>query len=516
MKTMKKLFGIVLMLMVSMVTSADELVKFDTNEFTGGKVEKTLEEVLLPEKEGDPVFIKVTITVIPDDDYYITKEDIVVMATYPLPETPAVNTRTEGEEEKKPEFANQIELVGDDPQYLKEKRFYTFTIEKGFGVWVTEANFHQAETSGEIGTVKWSLKADEAKAEDKKLTLTLEGEGTASLDGSAPWAMQLSDIASVIIGKGVTALGADLFKGCDNLTSVEIQRDESVITLGDGAIPAGVTIDVPGNIYNMYKMNDGWKKDFKVDSENAIEMKGVKFVENKNKFDVFAASEKDKTWEIPVGVTGYSITGVQGSKILYNKVDDIKAGDVVLLFSDKIQTNDELALFTSYTEQKTPEPPAANEGNNEKSRTRVAEGEEEEKDPVIPFVLKVVKEDPDKKAEDQGLDVTLGQVYMLYNDVFYPTQAGRIPVGGIYLEEVKDENVVPKENVDKKSFARLYLTLDSAANADDAITAIDNSPLSIVHCPLSTSWYDLRGRKLNAAPTAKGVYIREGKKYVVK
>ena len=98
---------------------------------------------------------------------------------------------------------------------------------------------------------------------------------------------------------------------------------------------------------------------------------------------------------------------------------------------------------------------------------------------------------------------------MLYNDVFYPTQAGRIPVGGIYLEEVKKEG-------QSRSFARLYLTLDGAADADDAITAIDNSPLSIVHCPLSTSWYDLRGRKLNGAPTTKGVYINNGKKLVIR
>ena len=53
MKTMKKLFGIVLMLMVSMVTDADELVKFDTNKFTGGKVEKASEAVLPQEKEEE-------------------------------------------------------------------------------------------------------------------------------------------------------------------------------------------------------------------------------------------------------------------------------------------------------------------------------------------------------------------------------------------------------------------------------------------------------------------------------
>ena len=480
---MKKLFGIVLMLMVSMVTDADELVKFDTNEFTGGTVKKTSEEVV--SKEGVEL-VQVTITVEPASGYYITKDDIVVMATYPLDPTPA-ETRADEDGVKKPEFVDKIALEGDDPQKLTDSRKYTFTIEKGFGAWVTEANFHQAETSGEIGTVKWSLKADEAKAEDKKLTLTLEGEGTASLDGSAPWAMQLSDIASVIIGKGVTALGADLFKGCDNLTSVEIQRDESVITLGDGAIPAGVTIDVPGNIYNMYKMNDSWSS-FNVDSkkENVVKMEKVKFVKGKNQFDVYVS---DKNQKIPVGVSGYTITGVQGDKILYKKVDIITAGEPLLLFSDKIISDD---LRT--VEQ------TAN------SRTREGAGEEV---PVVDFALKVVTKDPDKKDGDQGLDVKLGQVYMLYNDVFYPTQAGRIPVGCIYLEEVK------KEESKVRGFARLYLSFEDAEDAD-AITAIESSKFKVQSSKSNDSWYDLSGRRLNTAPTAKGVYINGGKKYIIK
>ena len=29
-------------------------------------------------------------------------------------------------------------------------------------------------------------------------------------------------------------------------------------------------------------------------------------------------------------------------------------------------------------------------------------------------------------------------------------------------------------------------------------------------------WYDLNGRKLNAKPTTKGVYIQNGKKVVIK
>ena len=490
---MKKLFGIVLMLMVSMVTSADELVKFDTNTFTGGKVEKASEAVLPQEKEEDPVYVQVTITVTPDPGYYITKEDIVVMATYPLPETPT-ETRGEGEEEKKLEFASQIELIGDDPLELTEARNYTFTIEKGFGVWVTEANFKQAATEGKFegSEVSWSLKAVESKSgEDPKLILTLEGEGSASLgDGSAPWSMQKSAITNLVVSKGVTALGAGLLSGCDHLSSVEIQNDKSVIALGEGAIPAndGLSVDVPGNIFNMYQMNDGWKG-FNIDSKNKKLMGKVKFVKDKNQYDVFAPEQDMK---VPVGVFAYSVNKIKGDEILLEDVATISKGKVVLLYSKEIQTEE---LYTAAVPQPT--------------KTR-ANKDDEEKEKELTCELMVVPYDDSKSEEDQGFDVKLGQVYMLYNDVFYPTQAGRIPVGGIYL-------VIKEDKKDEVLMTRSFLTIGGVADdADDAITAIDNSPLSIVHCPLSTSWYDLRGRRLNGRPTAKGVYINNGKKYVVK
>ena len=488
MKTMKKLFGIVLMLMVSMVTDADELVKFDTNKFTGGKVEKASEAVLPQEKEEAPVYVQVTITVTPDPGYYITKEDIVVMATYPLPQTPAGETRTDGEE-KKPEFVDKIALEGDDPQKLTDSRKYTFTIEKGFGVWVTEANFKQAATEGKVGEVSWSLKAVESKGgEGPKLILTLEGEGAASLgEGSAPWSMQKSAITDLVVSKGVTALGAGLLSGCDNLTNIEIQRDESVIELGEGAIPAneGLAVDVPGNIFNMYQMNDGWKG-FNIDSKNKKLMGKVKFVKDKNLYDVFAP-EQDMM--VPVGAFAYTVSKIKGNELLLEDVATISKGKVVLLYSKEIQTKE---LYTAVLEQ---------------SKTRADVGDEA-KERICE--LKVVPYDESKSEKEQGLEVKLGQVYMLYNDVFYPTQAGVIPPGGIYLEIKEDKK-------DEAVKTRSFLTIGGVADdADDAITAIDNSPLSIVHCPLSTSWYDLRGRKLNAAPTAKGVYIREGKKYVVK
>ena len=79
-----------------------------------------------------------------------------------------------------------------------------------------------------------------------------------------------------------------------------------------------------------------------------------------------------------------------------------------------------------------------------------------------------------KAAGPGGQEVTLGEVYLLYNDVFYLSQAGIIPEGGVYL-------TMPKEEEPQPSKTRAAL---------------------------------LNGRRLNAAPTRSGLYIYNGKKLV--
>jgi hypothetical protein len=116
-------------------------------------------------------------------------------------------------------------------------------------------------------------------------------------------------------------------------------------------------------------------------------------------------------------------------------------------------------------------------------------------------------------TDENGLFVKLGQVYMLFNDVFYFTQEGYIPKGEIYLDpnlltSVEDDEPVPSK-------ARLYLSFEDAEDAD-AITAIESSKFKVQSSKSNDSWYDLSGRRLNTAPTAKGVYINGGKKYIIK
>ena len=428
MKTMKRMMILVLLTVVSMGLNAqDEKVKVDIGEFKGGVItEKTQSrEVTKNEKDEEVVTYKVTITVTPDEGFFITKDDIDVEATLPLPQKDT-DTRADKEEEQTTELAGKLELFGDEPDDLSEEREYTFTVEDGYGVWVMAANFHTA-------------------------ALVLGSDVKEIADGS-------------LVG----------------VKSITIENNQKVIGLGDNDVK-GLPVIVPANLYNEYKTTEGWREaKIMVDEENSVEM-GLSFTE-KNDYTVFYS---EKAVLVPSVLKGYTVNGRdKDGKLILNDVGTvIPAGEPVLLFSKEIDDDDFRTVASEPEEVK---------------KTRATD---------VKNALMVVTDDT--KTDEYGLYVELGQVYMLYNDVFYFTQAGYIPVGGIYLDP-KALVVVDEEEPAAPLKARLFIGLpDDEATAISA-TLIDKGQM------INDKWYDLNGRRLNGKPTAKGVYINNGKKYVVK
>ncbi|MBE7008484.1 MAG: leucine-rich repeat domain-containing protein [Ruminococcaceae bacterium] len=85
-----------------------------------------------------------------------------------------------------------------------------------------------APTGGECGSgLTWTL-------DGTALTISKTGEGTGAMadyaDEDAPWG---TDVTSVVIGSGVTSIGAGAFSGCEKLKSVVIP--DSVTSIGAGA-----------------------------------------------------------------------------------------------------------------------------------------------------------------------------------------------------------------------------------------------------------------------------------------
>ena len=445
-KVMKRIWMLAMLVLVS--TGAVGQVRVDFNEtYTGGTIlEKGQSK---PVEDGSVV---VTITVTPDKGYTIAKKDIVVVLTRATSQT----------RDENPSIAEPLELGGDDPENLGDKRDYTFTVPSGFGAWVMEATFHQTEDPNDISDadsqVTWTLEEG---------TLTISGTGgTKDFDTkgtSTPW--NAEDVKSVVIEKEVTSLGAGIFADCSNLTSITIDNAKQVVALGEGALPdnEGLQIDVQGNLYNEYMITKGWE-DFKVISANAEKIEGFSFSKD-NEYDAFFSKE---AMLVPSVLKAYIITGIDGNGLTLTPVTEIPAGEVVLLFTEHQEISDFYTVLTGSEDK-----PNANN------------------------LLKVV-------TDEKGKDVKLGDVWLLYNDVFYYTQKGNIPQNGIYLAK-------PEEKPLEK--ARSYYPI-APQGEKTAIVSLraDGS----VATTTQKGWYSLDGRQLPVAPTRKGIYIKDGKKMIIK
>lgn len=450
MEKMKSIWLLALMMMGSTVGMAQEEavpsgVTVDIDTFTGGTVvEKEQSE---PANDGSVV---VTITVTPAMGYSIAKDDIEVYATIP-----AAQTR---EGQGTPGIADLLTLSYDgseetDVEDKTQERDYTFTVPAGLGAWVRTATFHSALniSKDENSEVVWAY-----NAETKAMTISGTGE-TFDFEGEGfvdPWASFRAEITTVTVEAGVTGLGAKIFDGCTSLTAITILGAEQVVAFGAGAIPEGVAVDVPGNLYNEY-LSAG----LTVTSTAAVEMTGVNFGDN-NHYDTFVGAVD---MMVPSVLKAYIITGISGSDLVLSEVSTIPAGVPVLVYSEALTGDD----FRSAGATEAGQVPTS--------------------------LLKV--------APEGGKEVALGEVYLLYNDVFYLSQEGTIPAGGIYL---------PKPQVVSQTRSALVIggENDGTTGIIDAARLIDNG--------LSGSWYDLSGRKLNGKPTTKGIYIINGKKVVIK
>ena len=417
MKTMKRLMILVLLTVVSVGLKAQE-VKVVFSEFVGGTVEATA-------FDGQ----KVIITVTPSEGYFIEKTDMEVIAVV----DPAAATRAS---DTALPVASALELTlvdaegkaitdgkggaVSDPEDLTEARCYMFEVPEGLGAWVRTANFHEV-----VGT---HLEIDEK----------------------------------------TTELDAKLLSEYPNLKSITIKNADQVIGLG-GCDVSGLTVDVPGNLYNEYLTTEGWDK-AEIISTTGVEMTGVAFGEN-NSYDTFVSSVAVR---IPSVLNGFVISAIKDDVVIIEEITDgiIPAGVPVLLLSKAHKGKD----FRTA--------PTDNKGGDYKN------------------ILKAAGKD--------GQEVKLGEVYLLYKDMFYLSQAGTIPENGVYLPATIEEEQSKDDQQAVKT--RSFLSI---GDFDDGITGIKEKVIENSE-NLSDAWYSLDGRRLSTPPTAKGLYIHAGKKVLVK
>ena len=377
-------------------------VSLIVDELTGGTVSISGQAV----SEEDPDKVVVTITVTPADDFKISKENIKLWAVLPLPVTPPNGTRG-------PEVSGELELEGDEPDNLSEKRDYQVTIDPNLDIWVEVADFQKVEETVQ----PWNLTEG---------VLTISGE--IDTEAGVPW-------------------------DSESVTSVVIAYDEQVLDLGALGISEETSVEVPGRLLSEYVFN---YTGYKIDCQGKTEITGFSFGES-NSYDTFVS---DADVIVPSVLKAYVITNITEEGLTLKEVTSIAKGQAVLVFTEDKYKD----IENFYTVTTDPVEPGSN-------------------------LLKV--------APAGGKPVTIGEVFMLYNDVFYYTQAGTIPEGSVYLTK-------------QESKTRGFYSL----GGDDDTTGI--APRRIVNTDVRSSWYTLDGRRLDTMPTRKGIYIKDGIKVVIK
>ena len=453
-KVMNRIWTLVL-LMACVATKAQVTVEFGesftvsedgkTGTLTGGTI-----------AVGTSNGTDVTITVTPAADYFITKNDIKVYLTVPA------STRSI-------DFENRLTLSGDEPKDKMAARDYTFTVPEGFGAIIYEANFQSADAlynigdGSKAGDVRWSLS-------DDKTIMTIKGTGRTKnfslssadfVDPFEAFRAEGSTVTSIVIEAGVTSLGDNIFSGFVGLKTITIKDNSALLSLGKEAInTSGVSVEVPGNLYNEYKITEGWSDLAIAAAAGSVEM-GISF-DNSNSYRAFVNSAQSLM--VPSVLKAYVISGLNasGTSLELSEVKDIPA-NVPVLLTASAKVSD--GFYTSSVES------AASSAGK---------------------YLKV--------APAEGLTVSAGQVYLLYNDRFYFSQAGTLPANRVYLD-MRQEPAAG--------------TRSSLGIGDDGTTAIrrieGESKLTD-----KAGWYTLDGRQFQTMPTRKGVYINDGKKVVIK
>jgi hypothetical protein len=176
----------------------------------------------------------------------------------------------------------------------------------------------------------------------------------------------------------------------------------------------------------------------------------------------FVSDANDGDFVVPDNMTAYIVTGINNSAgtVEVEQLDNVPEGVPVLLLST-VNTNGFIV--------KTKDNGTAPQGTN------------------------LLKVDADDK------DVNTGEIYVLYKGEFVLNAEGTLPAGKIYLEKTGG------------SQAPARLTIDwGVANG------IEEIPFSEPDMQRLDTWYTLEGIKLNGSPAKRGLYLKNGKKTIVK
>ena len=85
----------------------------------------------------------------------------------------------------------------------------------------------------------------------------------------------------------------------------------------------------------------------------------------------------------------------------------------------------------------------------------------------------------------------------------------------VYLHATSSSALAPSINFMKKGLSGANAYISAIKIVPEKVLGIDTHKV-IDDCNANIRWYDLNGRMLNGKPTTKGIYMKNGKKIIIK
>ena len=279
-----------------------------------------------------------------------------------------------------------------------------------------------------------------------------------TMGGNAPWRTLGSSVNKVDLD-GVTNVGDNAFASCTNLVGLKLPASP-VVTVGANAFAKQMVLIIPAESWNSYQ-DAGWD----AYAEQTAKDKESFSMKDGQQWRTYY-SKVGRT--LPDGLKAYTIAGIGDAEVTTSEaLDYIPAGQAVL-----IENRDKTACTA---EAETSLLPYAQQN--------------------VPVCLLTTDEDNLLQWITEPMVVSAGDGYTLYKDEFVKVSTGTLPAGVAFL---------PAQGV---AASRLFIF-----NGEDEETAIDR----VQEAEDNAQWYTLDGKKLSGKPSARGIYLRDGQKVMVK
>jgi hypothetical protein len=119
-----------------------------------------------------------------------------------------------------------------------------------------------------------------------------------------------------------------------------------------------------------------------------------------------------------------------------------------------------------------------------------------------------------KMTPEGGVDVEAAQTYVFYNGEFVLTKKGKLSAGKFFLYNPNFTATPPAEEEEQQGVAPSLSVLRFVIEEESTgIVEMRNEEGEMRN---GSAWYTLDGRKLNGKPTLPGLYIKNGRKTIIK